>query len=366
MDLVEESRGLLSWPPLADDLRRLYLEKGLSASKIAEVYGLRYASEKTAESTILYHLKRNGISRRDPAAHIRKVTEAVVDEWAARYQKGESLKQIAGDAVSPVTVFNHLHKRGVQLRDKVEAQIKAVKKFEKTPFNGNAEERAYLLGFTRGDLGVSRHGRAIRVRTSTTHPAMIELILSLFLPYGPCRVYPRFSKKAGYEWTVEAELDSSFEFLLTEKRTPPSLDAPSEIVLAYLAGLLDSEGSIWLSDERIFAPRLSFTNQDTTMLDWIESQVARLGFHSSRAKPDGNSVFKTNFWRQDELLELLRAIPMRHPVKKAKARAILKGSSQRSELAQRWQLLLQEIELDRLESINLAKEIVISRMTGVM
>ena len=89
----------LAWPPLAEDLKRLYLEQKLSASKIATAYGLKYASAKTAESTILYHLKKNGISRRDPAAHIRKVTETMVDEWIVRYQKGESLKQIAGDAV---------------------------------------------------------------------------------------------------------------------------------------------------------------------------------------------------------------------------------------------------------------------------
>src|ERR1700730_7424353 len=84
----------LAWPPLGEDLRRLYLEQKLSALKIARVYGLTYASAKTAESTILYHLKRNGIARRDPAAHIRKVTDTMVDEWMLRYQKGESLKQI--------------------------------------------------------------------------------------------------------------------------------------------------------------------------------------------------------------------------------------------------------------------------------
>ncbi len=80
--------------------------------KIAKAYGLRYASDKTAESTILYHLKKNGIARREPAAHSRKATPYIVDEWVARYQKGESLKQIAGDAVDSVTVYNHLRKRG--------------------------------------------------------------------------------------------------------------------------------------------------------------------------------------------------------------------------------------------------------------
>jgi hypothetical protein len=165
----------LDWPPLAEDLKRLYLEQKLSASKIAKAYGLTYASDKTAESTILYHLKKNGISRRDAAAHIRKVTDSMVDERILRYQNGESLKQIAGTSFNPVTVFNHLHQRGLQLRDKVEAQIKAVTKFQKTPFDGNEEDKAYLLGLARGDLNVARHGRTIRVKTSSTHPAMIDL-----------------------------------------------------------------------------------------------------------------------------------------------------------------------------------------------
>ena len=183
----------LVWPPLAEDLKRLYLDQKLSASKIAKVYGLRYASVKTAESTILNHLKRNGIARRDPAAHVRKVSDSMVDDWIVRYQKGESLKQIAGTSVNPGTVFSHLHKRGLNLREKVEAQIKSVTRFQKTRFDGSEEDRAYLLGLARGDLNVAPHGRAIRVKTSSTHPAMIDLVTSLFAPYGPIRVYPYHS-----------------------------------------------------------------------------------------------------------------------------------------------------------------------------
>src|SRR6266480_7477217 len=133
LDRTRVDAPRLVWPPLKGDLERLYLQQKLSASKIATLYGLNYASAKTAESTVLYHLKRNGITRRDPAAHVRKITETMVDEWVVRYQIGESLKQIAGDAVSPVTVFNHLHGRGLKLRDKVEAQIEAVTRFQKTP-----------------------------------------------------------------------------------------------------------------------------------------------------------------------------------------------------------------------------------------
>lgn len=66
----------LVWPPKKEDLERLYVVEKLSAAKIADAYGLtgKYKTPKAAESTVLYHLKRCGIERRDPAEHIMKVT----------------------------------------------------------------------------------------------------------------------------------------------------------------------------------------------------------------------------------------------------------------------------------------------------
>jgi hypothetical protein len=358
---AERGSTELPWPPLKDDLLRLYIDQKLSAAKIAEVYGLKYANPKTAESTILHHLKKNGIKRRDPAEHVRKVSKDMVDGWILRYQKGESLKQIAGDAVGPVTVFNHLHKRGVPLRDKVEAQIKAVTKFEKLAFDGTESERAYLLGFARGDLGVAMHGRAIRVKTSSTHPAMTELVLGLFAPYGPSRIYPRFSKMVGYEWAVEAELDQSFDFLL-KKDTPPATRS-KKVIFSYLAGLFDAEGSVWLWDGRAFAPRLSFTNKDLTMLDWIENQLTALGFHWSRSLPDRSGVYHTHLWRKAEILALVQSLPLRHPEKKAKVRLLLGREDSASEFDSKWYGVLDAIEYDRLEFIELAKRILEERIS---
>jgi len=349
----------LVWPPLTEDLKRLYIDQKLSASKIAKVYGLSYASPKSAESTILNHLKRNGIARRNPAAHVRKVSDSMVDDWIVRYQKGESLKQIAGTSVSPVTVFNHLHKRGLVLRDKVEAQIVAVKEFDRLPFDGDEIQRAYLLGLARGDFGVSWHGRAIRVKTSSTHPAMIELALSLFAGKGATRVYPRFSKLAGFEWTFEVDLDRSFAFLLHEKKKPPTGDA-KETVLAYLAGLFDAEGSLWIWDGRAFAPRLSFTNKDLTMLGWIETQLSRLGFQCSRSLPDARGVCKTNLWRKAEVVALLEILPIRHPEKVAKARLVIGKGQRIPEFDAEWYALLDTIESERAAFIEAARGILCS------
>src|SRR5690349_4323609 len=111
----------LPWPPKKEDLERLYLVEKLSAAKIANVYGLKYKNPKVAESTVLHHLKKNGIPRRGTTDHIRMVTESEVANWVEKYLKGESLKQIAGKEWSHVTVFHHLRAKGVELRDKVEA-----------------------------------------------------------------------------------------------------------------------------------------------------------------------------------------------------------------------------------------------------
>lgn len=70
----------LTWPPTKGDLERFCLVERLSAAKIAKAYGLKYKSPKVAESTALYHLKKNRIERRDPAQHIRKVTAEMADE----------------------------------------------------------------------------------------------------------------------------------------------------------------------------------------------------------------------------------------------------------------------------------------------
>ena len=136
-----QTEANLTWPPIKEDLERLYLRDHLSAAKILDLYGLKYENPKCGETLILYHLKHEGIARRGAADHVRKVTEEMVDEWVRRYEAGESLKQIAGDEVGAPTVFVHLRKRGLKLRDKVEELIRLNTIYPKTAFDENASER---------------------------------------------------------------------------------------------------------------------------------------------------------------------------------------------------------------------------------
>ena len=360
----------LAWPPEKVDLERLYLVEKLSAAKIANGYELKYKNPKVAESTVLYHLKRNAITRRDRAEHIRKVTDQMVDEWINRYEDGESLKRIAGENVDPVTVWNHLKSRGVALRDKVEAQILAVTKHERKPFQGDGLEKAYLRGLRLGDLDALRHGRAVRVRLSTTHLAMANLFSSLFSPFGYVHYYARKGGFAGYEWNLECDLDWSFDFLL-EKITLPELNRMGKDELAgFLAGFFDAEGSIFLHEKSSgFAPEITITNTDKEIMRFImrllvnADVVCKLSRQEQDSRRLGKEtpghVWRLAIWQFESVKFFLRALKIRHREKTAKAFLAIKFVSPISHasnlnLVSEWDKLSAEIAAERSEFIRLA------------
>jgi hypothetical protein len=372
---VAEGEQNLAWPPTKEDLERLYLHEHLSAMKIAIVYGLKYPSPKTAESTVLHHLKKNGIGRRDCAEHVRKVTTEMVDEWVERYRAGESLKQIAGEEVDHVTVFLHLHKRGLQLRDKVEAQIKAVTKHKRTPFTGNMKEIAYLVGLTVGDLYVQRHGRAIRVRIATTHPRMASLFRDLFSQNGPVYEYPKESP-IRYEWSLDCDLDKSFEFLLDRDRYIETAFQDNGLFLAFLAGFFDAEGSLYYHKKRKHgAFEMSLANMNETLLRRIVAKLSELEYVPALERTKQNQekalrrgiknssewIWCVRIWRYEDVVRLLRAIPIRHP-EKVEKRGIALGLEYRSKTEDRertvaeWDSLRKRIKKERMDYIALARD----------
>jgi hypothetical protein len=365
----------LAWPPLAEDLKRLYLEQKLSAAKIAKAYGLTYPSDKTAESTILYHLKKNGISRRDAAAHIRKVTDSMVNEWVDRYQRGESLKQIAGNSFSPVTIFNHLRKRGLQLRDKIEAQIKAVTIHDKKPFQGGPADRAYIAGITRGDFWAGRHGRAVRVRLGTTHPDMADLFRQLFSKHGPIYEYPKAAALTEYEWTLDCDLDSSFEFLVQSKTDVSVFIRSSDLFMSFLAGFFDAEGTVYFHKKRNSgAFELAIVNTDAGLLREIWEKLSRRGFAlklervkvnqekavRSGVENPGEFRWRIVMWRFEDVCRLMAAMPVRHAEKIAKIEIALRiarltESQQRAAAMIEWKQLLNQIRNRRNQYVTRAR-----------
>ena len=357
--------GDLEWPPKGDDLRRLYLEEKLSAAKIANAYGLKYPNPKSGETLVLYHLEKFGIARRDRAEHVRKVTPRMVSEWINRYEAGESLKQIAGTVVKAETVWDHLRKRGVRMRNKVDAQITAVTKHPKKPFVGSQPDQAYLIGFARGDLNVSSNGRAVRIKTATTHPLMVDLIKSLFADHGLVRITPRHSGLAGYEWSVQVDVDQSFSFLLKHRKRIPSWAFGNRSFWSFVAGFFDAEGSIRYNEKAGYGFSVSITNSDEILLDRIHKVLLRQKFHSYKRYDSRSRVWRVELWRKGDVERFLKFIPLRHPEKMAKAHLALRygGCNSDAEFAAAitdWRTELEEIMAGRDAFVAKAREEIVN------
>jgi len=373
----ESTEANLAWPPTKEDLERLYVNEQLSAMKISKCYGLRYPNPKSGEAMILHYLKKRGIKRRDPADHIRKVTEEMEDEWVRRYKGGQSLHDIAAGGFSPVTVLLHLRKRGVELRDKVEAQIQAVTKHAKKPFNEDPNLRAYLIGIAKGDFWITNHGRAIRARLGTTHPGMAKLFRELFEPYGPIYEYPKRTPLTGFEWSLDCDLDSSFKFLANSRELLSDIFSSKDLFLSFLAGFFDAEGSVYYHKKAgIGAFEFSLANTDVEILEMIRGGLRELGLSPNlreqrrilRRTIRGTNIISTKpiwrleLWRHEDVARILKQLPLRHPEKVAKAEIALSlrfrsEPGERESIISKWESLKCQIERDVDDYIEKARRI---------
>ena len=231
-------------------------------------------------------------------------------------EKGVSLGDVAkliGNKTSGYTSWL-TRQLGIQPRAFEEARLKAIKekcrKYERKPFDGTEEDMGYLLGLRHGDLSVCvPFGNAIRVSTSTTHPAMVELFSRLFEPYGHVYKHPRKKKEMhSYEWNLQTILDGSFAFLLQDFRQARRwIDEDERRVFGYLSGFLDADGDIVTTRDSggNVALYLDYFNSNKAILEWIEKHVRRLGFSCSlrinkkkgyRSKPH-NIPLNFDYWQ---------------------------------------------------------------------
>jgi len=177
---------------------------------------------------------------------------------------------------------------------------------------------------------------AVRVSTSTTHPAMAELFTNLFSPYGHVSKHPRYKKDTqSYEWNLNAVLDGSFKFLDEEREAAWKWIAEDQRTsLAYIAGVFDAEGHVALwEDKGRTTIGVGFSNTNTELLTFIGFQLRELGYVPGNIcinKREGTSTSKyqiqhrKDYWqlllqRFADCQSLLRVMPIRHREKVQKA-----------------------------------------------
>lgn len=145
-------------------------------------------------------------------------------------------------------------------------------------FSGNLSEKAYLLGFSIGDLRVRKmykNSETILIDCGSTKIEQIRLIKKLFEKYG--RIW--ISKPASTGKTqIECGLDQSFSFLLKKLlKFPPWVSGNREYKLFAIAGFSDAEGSFFIGKNEKYA-RFALGNYNQHILKQINKWLIGFGY----------------------------------------------------------------------------------------
>src|SRR5216683_227482 len=215
------------------DLVRLYCDQGLSLSEVARQLGW-------SPSAIYSRLVALGIARRK--AWARNAVEADAAELRRLYvDEGLSLSAIAGRyGCTLTTIWRRLQAAGVQCREGGSGL-----QYVRADFSGDLAEKAYLVGFRLGDLHVAMEGtRTIVVKCTSTRTEQVELFRDLFGKYGhvysdEATQAHRKRQSIG----MEVRLNMTFDFLLPKQDAVPEwVVMNDETFFAFFAGYVDAEG----------------------------------------------------------------------------------------------------------------------------
>jgi hypothetical protein len=215
---------------LEEELRELYSNKKLNTYQIAEKFDC-------CQATIWKTLIRFGITRRK--SHELNSNVPSKEELIRLYSKDKlSTWQIEKKfGYSRGTVHRKLKEHKIPTRDRADSHIFN----ERNDFSGNLIEKAYLIGFRLGDLGVRKiwpNSKTICVASGSTIKEQIDLIKSLFEPY--CKVW--IGKAKNGKINIQAPLNESFSFLLS-KEFPEWVAGNRQNFFSFLAGFSDAEGN---------------------------------------------------------------------------------------------------------------------------
>lgn len=198
--------------------------------------------------------------------------------------------------IDPTNVLYWMKKLGIRRRSRSEAHTKTWR----ADFSGDLEEKAYLIGFRLGDLHVYQtkpEGQTIRVMCASSRQAQINLIQSLFKPYG----YVKITRKLDGKTAIDCYVNMSFDFLLPKRdKIEEWILSDKKFCLAFLAGYIDAEGSFGIDMNG--SANLKIESYDVGILHQLHGILTQLGVDCplpSLIKSRENSKQKINrdVWR---------------------------------------------------------------------
>jgi len=337
-------------------LEALYWGKGLSLKEIGEKFDCH-------DTNILYWLKKFKIKRRP--AYWKKVDipkKVLEDLYLSKKMSSLKIAERLG-TVNARTIRKKLKKFGIPTRSLSEA---STKKF-KGPFLNNLNEKAYFLGLRAGDFYARWMRKSIRIQTTTTHLAQLNLLKKSFKNYGEMRVYLSKNKSRKDEWFIYVDLHPSFEFLITKPDKIPSwILKDKKYFFQFLAAYMDCEGSwkVQKSHQKHIRFMFKIRTGDLKILKQIKKKLETLNYHPclylEREKgtkaPYGaynQDIFDLSINRKEEIMSLInRLLPLgKHSEKTRKMSFILKHKNKQwSAVEEPWGKLRKEIKNELLKN----------------
>lgn len=380
-------------------LKKLYIENKLSASKIGILFEV---NRKTIENLLKKFkiktrrsIQKRVVDQKERNFLLKKVKpkiRRIVNEIYNNFKKRKSLGLGISSEEIPKEVLEHLYLEcklssreigllfdlsGAKIRKRLEKYniprrsiSDALSKYPKRPFIEDSKEmtkfKCYLLGLRCGDLHALIDDKRVVCDVSTTHPAWERLMNELFGNFGFIRKYPFENRKGEYAWRISAYLDRSFSFLVEKlNKVPSEILLNKELFLNFVAGLIDSEGTVALG---IYNNYLRFwiniTSTDFELLNDVAKGFLNRGFKPLlfQGKINKDHFGKRIVWnlrigRKGEVKKLLRLLPLRHEEKIKKSRLVLNsGNKPLEEIEKEWKFLSSKIKKDTIKYKELAKK----------
>jgi len=241
----------------------------------------------------------------------------------------------------------YLKKYNINRRNKSEISTK----YPKINFSGNLNEKSYMLGLRSGDISAEKNHRMVRVRTTTTHVAQVEMFKNTFEKYTHVHVYSAWNKDH-LEWRLYCDLNSSFIFLLDKiKKIPIWILNNKENFYSFLTGYMDCEGSWGIGRNNKNNLRFSFRirTSDKTILVQLLEKLEKFNYKTNFyiEKSKGSTTNKGKLHRDFYCLSLLQR---KYVVKIAKKLITL---SKHKEKIIKMQLIIGESENKYWDSVRL-------------
>ena len=302
----------------AEKLKELYWQRKMSSPEIAKIYS--YTPEYIRDLLRKYKIRIRTKSEANRLLFKIVVPKKELREFYLK-EKLSSPKIAKKFGCSPGFIRNRLREYKIPVRSIQEAlPLSNVPKYPRRDFSKNAEEKAYLIGFRRGDLYARQvRSRTIVVSMSSSKNSQLKLFRNLFSKYGHIWSGKTKAPDGTWETTMCCYLDNTFKFIIDKKDLIESwILRNKKYFAAFLAGYADAEGSFCLcGGDAVFSIR----SQDKNILHQIREKLIELGIllrppqivRKKGTKDIRDTISNENIWgifmhRKNAILKLIDLI----------------------------------------------------------